>query len=196
MLLAAKIIWCAGVIAWFVIRYPHARRSRRTAKQRVAYRKLELVLLSISTLGLGIVPAIYVFSGQPRIADYPLQTWQVLIGALVFLAALYLFRRTHSALGRNWSVTLVVREIHSNITEGIYKYVRHPMYSAFWLWAIAQAFLLPNWIAGFAGIAGFGTLYLLRVRHEEQMMLETFGDIYAEYARRTGRVIPRLKRTP
>jgi protein-S-isoprenylcysteine O-methyltransferase Ste14 len=192
MLLATKIIWCVGVIAWFVIRYPHARRSRRTAKQRVAYRKLELVLLSISTLGLGIVPAIYVVSGQPRFASYPLQAWQVFAGALIFLGALYLFRRTHSALGRNWSVTLEVRENHALITDGIYKYVRHPMYSAFWLWAIAQAFLLPNWIAGFSGIVGFGTLYLLRVRHEEQMMLETFGNSYAEYARRTGRVFPKL----
>jgi protein-S-isoprenylcysteine O-methyltransferase Ste14 len=195
-LIAAKIIWCVGMIAWFVIRYPHARRSRRTAKQRVAYRKLELLLLSISALGLGVIPAIYVFSGQPRFANYPLQTWQVLAGALTFLAALYLFRRTHSALGRNWSVTLEVRENHALITDGIYKYVRHPMYSAFWLWAIAQAFLLPNWVAGFAGIAGFGTLYLIRVRHEEQMMLETFGQAYAEYERRTGRVFPKLKRTP
>ena len=195
MLLAAKIIWCVGVIAWFVIRYPHQRRSRRTARQRVAYRNLELALLSISSLGLGVIPAVYVFTGQPRLADYPLQTWQVFAGALIFLAALYLFRRTHSALGRNWSVTLEVREDHALITEGVYKYVRHPMYSAFWLWAIAQAFLLPNWVAGFAGILGFGTLYLLRVRHEEQMMRETFGDAYAEYERRTGRIVPKLTRT-
>ena len=194
MLLAAKIIWCVGVIAWFVIRYPHARRSKRTAKRRVAYRNLELVLLSISTLGLGIIPAVYVFTGQPHFASYPLQTWQVFAGGLVFLAALYLFRRTHSALGRNWSVTLEVRENHALITDGIYRYVRHPMYSAFWLWAIAQAFLLPNWVAGFSGIVGFGTLYLIRVRPEEQMMLEAFGSTYAEYAERTGRVFPKLKR--
>ena len=50
------------------------------------------------------------------------------------------------------------------------------MYTAFWLWALAQAILLPNWIAGFAGILGFGTLYLFRVRREEEMLLETFGD--------------------
>ena len=192
MLLATKIIWCVGVIAWFVIRYPHARRSRRTAKQRVAYRKLELVLLSISTLGLGIVPAIYVVSGQPRFASYPLQTWQVFAGALIFLAALYLFRRTHSALGRNWSVTLEVRENHALITDGIYKYVRHPMYSAFWLWAVAQALLLPNWVAGFSGFVGFGLLFAFRVAHEERLMLETFGDQYRDYMGRSGRIVPWL----
>jgi protein-S-isoprenylcysteine O-methyltransferase Ste14 len=66
------------------------------------------------------------------------------------------------------------------------------MYTAFWLWTLAQAILLPNWIAGFAGILGFGTLYLIRVGREEEMLLETFGDEYRDYMRRTGRVIPRL----
>jgi protein-S-isoprenylcysteine O-methyltransferase Ste14 len=64
------------------------------------------------------------------------------------------------------------------------------MYSAFWLWAIAQALLLPNWIAGFAGIAGFGILFFGRVAREERMLQQTFGDNYREYMARTGRVFP------
>jgi protein-S-isoprenylcysteine O-methyltransferase Ste14 len=103
-----------------------------------------------------------------------------------------MFRKTHAQLGRNWSVTLEVRVDHALITDGVYARVRHPMYTAFWLWALAQAILLPNWIAGFAGIVGFGTLYLIRVDREEAMLLETFGDQYRDYMRRTGRVIPRL----
>ena len=66
------------------------------------------------------------------------------------------------------------------------------MYSAFWLWAAAQALLLPNLVAGFAGLIGFGTLFFGRVAREEKMMLETFGDEYREYMARTGRIIPRL----
>ena len=64
------------------------------------------------------------------------------------------------------------------------------MYSAFWLWAIAQALLLPNWVAGFAGPVGFGILFFGRVASEERMMLETFGDSYRAYMTRTGRVFP------
>ena len=64
------------------------------------------------------------------------------------------------------------------------------MYSAFWLWAIAQALLLPNWIAGFAGLFGFGILFFGRVAREERMMLQTFGDSYREYMARTDRVFP------
>jgi len=64
------------------------------------------------------------------------------------------------------------------------------MCSAFWLWAIAQALLLPIWVSGFAGLVGFGTLYFGRVAREERMMLETFGDRYRAYMARTGRVFP------
>jgi len=192
MIIAAKIIWCVGVVAWFIIRYPYARRSKRIPARHVANRGLEIVLLSISAMGLGVIPAVYAATGMPALANYQLHIWQVVVGGITFLASLFLFRLTHAALGRNWSVTLEVRENHALITDGIYRHVRHPMYTAFWLWAIAQAFLLPNWVAGFSGIAGFGTLYLFRVRHEEQMMLDAFGSRYAEYAKRTGRVFPKL----
>jgi protein-S-isoprenylcysteine O-methyltransferase Ste14 len=76
------------------------------------------------------------------------------------------------------------------VTSGVYRHVRHPMYSAFWLWAIAQALLLPNWIAGPAGLVGFGTLFFLRIGREEQLMIEAFGDEYRDYMRRTSRVLP------
>ena len=113
ILLASKIIWCVGVVCWFVIRYPHARRSRRTSKARIIGRGLERLLLMISTTGLGILPALFVFSDILRFADYPIQFWQPWLGLLVFAFALSMFRKTHAQLGRNWSVTLEVRVDHS-----------------------------------------------------------------------------------
>lgn len=188
--LVAKIIWVLGVVGWFVIRYPYARRARRTNKVSRTDSSRELVLMAISAAGLGVVPFIYVLTGFPRFADYPFNPVLGWLGLAVFVAALILFRRTHKDLGRNWSITLEVREQHALITTGIYSRVRHPMYSAFWLWAIAQALLLPNWVAGVAGLVGFGTLFFLRVPREETLMLETFGDEYRRYMTRTWRVLP------
>jgi protein-S-isoprenylcysteine O-methyltransferase Ste14 len=190
--LVAKAIWIVGVVGWFVIRYPHARRARRTSKVRRNDQLREAILLGVGTTGLGIVPLIYVSTGEPRFANYPFNGWQAWLGAAVFVIALWLFRRTHKDLGRNWSVTLEVREQHALVTNGVYSRVRHPMYTAFWLWAVAQTLLLPNWVAGGAGIVGFGILFFLRVPREEKLMLETFGDDYRHYMSRTWRIMPGL----
>jgi protein-S-isoprenylcysteine O-methyltransferase Ste14 len=188
----AKLVWFFGVAGWFMVRYPHSRRSRRTSTVRRKSRTLEFVLLSTSFTGLFVLPAIYVFTGQPRIVSYPFQPALAWAGAAVFTAALWLFRRTHKELGRNWSVTLEVRDQHALVTSGVYSRIRHPMYLAFWLWAVAQALLLPNWVAGLSGLAGFGTLFFLRIRREERMMEEVFGDQYRSYVSRTRRIIPGL----
>ena len=79
--------------------------------------------------------------------------------AVVAAAALVMFRLTHKALGKMWSVSLQLKQDHKLVTTGIYRRLRHPMYTAFWLMALAQALLLPNWIAGTAGLVGFGFLF-------------------------------------
>ncbi len=188
----AKAIWICGVICWYVIRYPFARKSKKTPILRRDHKIRELLLLGISSLGLGVLPAIYVFTPALRSADYPMQAWQPLLGGIVFGLALYMFRQTHRALDRYWSVTLEIKQQHVLMTDGVYGLVRHPMYAAFWLWALAQAVLLPNAVAGPAGLIGFGILYFLRVNKEEQLMLETFGEEYKAYMQRTWRIIPRV----
>ena len=189
----AKAIFVLLAVGWYVIRYPYARRSRRTPVVRSARGPREIALLLISLTGLGIVPLLYVATGFPSFADYPFRPAQAWLGAAVAVAALIMFRLTHRALGRNWSVSLEVRESHKLVTEGVYERVRHPMYTAFWLWAVAQALLLPNWIAGLSGLVGFGTLYFLRVGQEERLMIAAFGDAYRAYMERTGRLIPRWR---
>jgi len=186
----AKLAWVAGVIGWYVIRYPHQRRSRKTPIASRRERVREGILLATSFTGLFILPMTYVTTGEPQVADYPFHPLLAWSGAAVFAVALIGFYRTHRALGRFWSVTLTIRQTHELVTTGVYRHVRHPMYAAFFLWAIAQTLLLPNWIAGPAGLLGFGTLFGLRLRHEERMMEATFGDAYRTYAARTWRMVP------
>ena len=186
----AKLLWLAGCVGWWVIRYPHERRARKAAIARKIERTRERVLLTVSFCGLFVIPLIWAITNQPKFANYPLSPLLMALGAALFAAALILFHRVHSELGRSWSVTLELRDQHALVTHGLYAHVRHPMYSAFWLWAVAQALLLPNWIAGFSGLVGFGVLYFGRVGREERMMLDAFGDEYRAYAARTRRIIP------
>ena len=117
-----------------------------------------------------------------------------MVGALVFAAGGWLLWRSHAELGRNFSPTLQLVENHSLVTDGVFSRIRHPMYSAHLLWAIAQILLLQNWIAGPAFLVVQIPLYLRRIPAEERMMLGQFGEEYREYMGRTGRLFPRFRR--
>jgi protein-S-isoprenylcysteine O-methyltransferase Ste14 len=186
----SKIVWLAFGIAWFLLRQQPGWRARRTAVRYSARDAREFLLLGASLTGLGIMPCLYLATHFPRFADYPVTPALSYLGIAVDGVSLWLFYRTHRDLGHNWSVSLDLRERHTLVTTGIYATVRHPMYAGFWLMAVGQALLLPNWIAGPAGLVGFGILFFGRVRREEEMMMIAFGDDYRSYMRRTARVVP------
>jgi protein-S-isoprenylcysteine O-methyltransferase Ste14 len=70
--------------------------------------------------------------------------------------------------------------------------IRHPMYASQWVWVFAQPLLLQNWIAGFLNLLVFIPFYFLRVKAEEQMMMEKFGDQYHTYIHRVGAIFPKF----
>jgi protein-S-isoprenylcysteine O-methyltransferase Ste14 len=186
----AKIIWLLFGIAWAALRQRPGKRSRKTPVRYSARGAREFILLGASLTGLGVVPFVYVVTHFPRFADYPFTPVLSYLGVAVDVVCLWMFHRTHRDLGENWSVSLDLRERHTLVTTGIYALVRHPMYSGFWLMALAQVLLLPNWIAGPAGLVGFGILFFGRVRREEEMMITAFGDEYRAYMARAARVVP------
>ena len=185
-----EIAWVLMAVGWYAIRYPFERRAKRQRVARTGRGAAELVRMAVSLTGLGILPGIFLATRFPRFATYHPSAWQIGIGILALVGALVLFRRTHKALGKMWSVSLDIREKHRLVTTGIYRRLRHPMYSAFWTMALTQALLIPNWVAGPAGLVGFGILFAARIGPEERMMEEAFGAEYRAYRARTARIIP------
>ena len=149
----------------------------------------EVALLTLAWMGF-VVPLIWVVSPVFSVAEYSLRPWPFGAGVLCLVGGLWWFHRSHTDLGKYWSVTLELRENHQLITQGVYRYVRHPMYAALFLYAIGQALVLPNWVVGPSYLVAFGILFTLRIGAEERMMLETFGDEYAAYMARTKLLVP------
>jgi protein-S-isoprenylcysteine O-methyltransferase Ste14 len=188
-------VYFAGLILALGIRAPHEWRRRRN---RIKYHRggwIEAVLIGLVVVAMFLLPAMYALSPWLDFADYQLPSWAGIAGVLVFSGAMWLFRRAHADLGRNFSPTLQVWEEHTLVVSGVYRHVRHPMYAAQWLWGISQVLLLHNWIAGFSGLALSVLLYLFRIPGEERMMLAHFGEEYRSYMDRTGRIVPRPRRT-
>ena len=151
------------------------------------------ILLGLNGIAM-ILPLFYIFSSWFDFADFFLPAWLRWIGVVLFAGAAILLWKTHRDLGRNWTPTLSIREDHTLVTEGVFKSIRHPMYTAHLLWALAQPLILPNWIIGFSFLVTQILQYLLRIKPEEQMMLDLFGDQYQEYMNNTGRFLPRLRK--
>ena len=185
----AKAVILAASLMMVVIRAPHGRRSRGVKVVRSYRGPREIALLTFAWIGF-LIPLIWVASPLFSFAEYSLRPWPFGAGVLCLAVGLWWFKRSHSDLGTYWSVSLELRENHRLITQGVYRYVRHPMYSALFLYAIGQALVLPNWIAGPSYLVTFGILFALRIGAEERMMLETFGDEYSAYMARTKLLVP------
>ena len=185
----AKVVVLAGTLTLLAIRAPHGRRSRNVKVAASHKTPLETGLLVLAWVG-SVVPLIWVLSPAFRFAEYPLRNGSLVAGVTCMVIGLWLFYRSHADLGTNWSITLEVREQHRLITQGVYRRVRHPMYLALLLYSIGQALVIPNWVAGPSNLIAFIILFGLRVRAEEKMMADEFGDEYAAYTARTKRLVP------
>ncbi|MEM1259145.1 MAG: protein-S-isoprenylcysteine O-methyltransferase [Bacteroidota bacterium] len=190
--LTFEIIFIIFVVVAGFIRRPFQKRNKANAINIDEKDNEEKWLLGLVFLGMSILPFLYVVSPWLDFANYDLPLPLTIFGAVVLIPTAILFYRSHKDLGRNWSVSLEIRDEHNLVTNGVYRHIRHPMYTAIWLWVICQALLLQNYIAGLSGIITFGLLYFIRVEKEERMMEMQFGNRYKAYKQKTKRLIPNL----
>jgi protein-S-isoprenylcysteine O-methyltransferase Ste14 len=185
------VIFLVGFVTGSVIRKIYAAKSRGIKAAKKSSNVLDIILVAIASIGLAM-PLLYLLTPWLDFANYALPRWSGWPGTGIFAGAIFMLWRSHADLGRNWSATLRITEQHSLVTNGVYRFIRHPMYTAHLLWAIAQGLLLSNWLAGWAFLVLSIPLYIVRIPREEQMMLEQFGEEYRAYMGRTGRLIPRM----
>jgi protein-S-isoprenylcysteine O-methyltransferase Ste14 len=193
-----KFVYFAGLVIEMIVRVPYDRQRRRITKTDQRVTGAEYGLLAGLFLGGVIIPVTYSATTWLDFASYRLspraKARAAGAGTVLLTAALWLFWRAHRDLGANWSPSLEIGAQHTLATHGVYRVIRHPMYASQVLYGLAQALLLHNWIAGFAGLVALLPLYLVRVPREERMMLDHFGDAYRAYAAQTGRIVPRFQR--
>jgi protein-S-isoprenylcysteine O-methyltransferase Ste14 len=185
-------IYFLAILVEIVIRAPLNKRRKQEKMSERRVTTQEKTLLALLFLGMFLVPIIYGATDWLEFADYDLTSWAGWIGVILITSAIFVFWRAHADLGINWSPTLEIREQHQLITHGIYGVIRHPMYASQWLWVIAQPLLLQNWIAGWLNLIVFVFFYFLRVKAEEQLMIEQFGEEYRAYMQRVGAVFPKF----
>jgi len=189
------VAFVAMFLAFFAIRTYWFRRAQR-ARGPATYHEGPWWNVVRVVFAVPLVGALVRYMVQPSwlaggAVDLPLALrWLGVPLAVVVLALVWSIQ---AALGDNFETRLHIREAHTLVTHGPYRYVRHPMYAAFYLLALDVFLLTANaWVAG-TFVVLLSAVMLMRVRHEEAVLTGAFGDAYRDYMARTGRFLPRLR---
>ena len=172
--------------------YQYQYRKSHVLVIKSLYKSREVAL----GVGLGfayLLPiTVWCFTPCIDFAQYALPASLRGAGIIFCLGGLWCFWESHRALGNNWSPILEVRMAHELVTTGIFAYVRHPMYSSLLLGVVGGALLSANWLLGSVVGLAVGIFILIRLKDEEGLMLQQFGQSYLAYMRKTKRFVPFL----
>jgi len=95
-------------------------------------------------------------------------------------------------LGKQWSLAARVVEGHKLVTEGPYSIVRNPIYTGMFGMLLATGLAVSHWVGLAIAIVFFAIGTFIRVRSEEKLLREMFGQEFDGYARDVPAVIPYL----
>jgi protein-S-isoprenylcysteine O-methyltransferase Ste14 len=111
-------------------------------------------------------------------------------GAALFAAGIIVRWYAILALGRFFTVNVAIASDHRLVEAGPYRLLRHPSYTGALLAFLGLGVCLDNWASLALLMVPTAVVFLRRMRIEEDALLETFGERYRDYMRRTRRLIP------
>jgi protein-S-isoprenylcysteine O-methyltransferase Ste14 len=118
--------------------------------------------------------------------------WVRACGALVLMPTPLLCWWVLSSLGNNFTEAFAAAFGQTLVTRGPYTYVRHPLYALEFIFLASIALATANLIILIYALSGILAIRLIVIPHEEQYLLERFGENYRKYRKRTGLLLPKL----
>jgi protein-S-isoprenylcysteine O-methyltransferase Ste14 len=173
----------------------------RAAKSRETLDRSQegwVLLISLRLLGLLMILSTLAYLIRPAAiawAQVPIPGALRWCGAPIAVAGAALFFWTLNTLGNNLTDTVVTRQAHTLVTEGPYRWVRHPFYLAALAGGVGTGLLAANLLI--LGVTlGVFRLLVLRTPIEERHLADRFGEAYEAYRRQVPAFWPRAPRAP
>jgi protein-S-isoprenylcysteine O-methyltransferase Ste14 len=189
-ILAALILFTGmGISSYF-----RSKADKETGEKvsRKADGNAMMTIIRIGGLILWLSPLAYLLNPEWMIwSKIGLPDWVrwlgVGVGILNTFGIYWLFR----SIGTGITPTSATRKEHKLVTNGIYRHIRHPLYTFGASMFITFGMMADNWFIALLGVLTF-IVMAIRTPKEEANLIEKFGDEYREYMKRTGRFLPKL----
>lgn len=191
-----RTLFALAFIAMMVIRAFYQSRVLRD-KREVDIREgsLSLIAGAIAALTSIVFGAEYLFFpgffSFAYVLRYPV--WVRWLGGLLLAVGITLLGFSHHHLGKDFHSLVVSKENQVLVETGPYRWIRHPIYTAYLMNYLGGGLLSSNLILTLVPVTMYRILVALRVGKEEAVMRETFGQTYTGYEERTGRLCPRIR---
>jgi len=187
-LLVTGIIYAAGIVISYYFREERFWESRLkglvTAEEKADYSFWFITLGMMAAFYLSPLEYLYIAPLLPR------ATWMEVSGLVLVILGSVLFVWARRILGKSYSGHVSVKEDQELMQSGPYRFIRHPAYLGYLLMALGLAL-------GYSSLAGLIAVPLVlipatifRIRVEDKMLAEHFGAPFAEYVRKTKRLLP------
>ncbi|MHB1485706.1 MAG: methyltransferase family protein [Saccharofermentanales bacterium] len=175
------ILLTAILLNFYFARKGFIRKEKRSVVETGSMLAFFLLMVVLVYLGTGRIE-----SGNSLASAFAITgTILIIAGTAVNIAGRF-------ALKGNWGNQIKIYDDHSLITDGIYHYTRHPLYSSTILMLIGFSFLFRNYLVLFLTIIVFTPFMVYRAKQEEDMLMDVFKDGYPEYKRNTGMFVPKI----
>ncbi|HEX8990507.1 MAG TPA: isoprenylcysteine carboxylmethyltransferase family protein [Anaerolineales bacterium] len=117
-------------------------------------------------------------------------SWVQGVAMVLVVAGAALREWAIAVLGRFFSRTVSIEQGHRLITSGPFRWIRHPAYTGMLFTDSSVILGLGTWVGALLMFILLLGAALYRIRVEERALLETFGDEYRAYMRRTALLFP------
>ena len=188
-----RLLFAVLFLLFVIIRLRWHSAWANTERRQINDRR-ETITASIFSLCLLFSHIGWLTAALPETLELNQNTATIVQGfGLVLMAiGVRLLHRVHTVLGENFSPKLELRANHTLVVNGPYSMVRHPMYTSGFCFLIGALLSCNAWVL-FPPLLSFTVLVVLRLKDEEQMLAERFGEQWQSYRQRTGRLLPRLR---
>ena len=121
-----------------------------------------------------------------------LPEWASYIGLLLFAAGMCFRFWAILTIGRYFSPIVGIYREHKLVTNGPYRYVRHPSYTGALAMLFGYGLILGSLIGSVVTLAVMFFVYIYRIKTEEAGLMKRFGKEYSRYAKGKSMIIPYL----